>query len=159
MTKEELKEAIAATITENGQKGITGQALANLLNEIVDAAGEGGGGGDILPFDLKIDAETFEPILTPSEENLQFRQTLIEGLTNNKHYIVFLRNAASMSGDLGGVTGSVYMVDSMVAAYQYTNISDTGVDELVLAFDTNNNGTITTTKIVINSDGSLNITE
>ena len=160
MTKEELKEAIAATITENGQKGITGQSLANLLIDIVDAAGEGGGGGgDILCFDLKLDIETFEPILTPSEENLQFRQTLIEGLTNNKHYIVFLRNAASMSGDLGGVTGSVYMVDSMVAAYQYTNSPDAGVDELVLAFDTNNNGTITTSQIVINSDGSLNITK
>jgi hypothetical protein len=160
MTKEELKEAIAATITENGQKGITGQALANLLNEIVDAAGEGGGGGDILCLDLKNDAETFEPILTPSEENLQFRQTLIEGLTNNKHYIVFLRNTMSMSGDLGGgVTGNVYMVDSMVAAYQYINAPDAGVDELVLAFDTNYNGTITTSNIIINSDGSLTIPE
>ena len=45
MTKPELKEAISATITENGQKGITGQALANILNEIVEAAGEGGGIG------------------------------------------------------------------------------------------------------------------
>ena len=45
MTKEELKEAIASTIVENNQKGITATALANLLNEIVDAAGSGGGGG------------------------------------------------------------------------------------------------------------------
>lgn len=160
MTKEELKEAIAATITENGQKGITGQSLANLLIDIVDAAGEGGGGGgDILCFDLKLDTETFEPILTPSDENLQFRQTLIEGLTNNKHYIVFLRNVASMSGDLGGVTGNVYMAESRVASYQYTNVPSEGLDQLVLSFDTKNNGTITTTQIVINSDGSLNITE
>lgn len=163
MTKEELKEAIAATITENGQKGITGQSLANLLIDIVDAAGEGGGGGgaggDILPFDLKFNAETFEPILTPSDENLQFRQTLIEGLTNNKHYIVFLRYVMSMSGDLGGVIGNVYMVESMVASYQYANIPDAGVDELVLAFDVNNQGTIATSQIVINSDGSLNIIE
>lgn len=45
MTKEEIKEAIASTIVENGQKGITATALANLLNEIVDAAGSGGGTG------------------------------------------------------------------------------------------------------------------
>lgn len=158
--KEELKEAIAATITENGQKGITGQSLANLLIDIVDAAGEGGGGGgDILCFDLKLDTETFEPILTPSDENLQFRQTLIEGLTNNKFYNVFVRYATGMSGDLGGAIGNVYIVESRTASYQYTNVPDAGVDELLLAFDTNNNGTITTTNIVINSDGSLNITE
>ena len=161
MTKEELKEAIAATITENGQKGITGQALANLLNEIVDAAGEGGGGagGDILCLDIKIDLETFEPILTSSDENLQFRQTLIEGLTNNKFYNVFVRYAAGMSGDLGGAIGDVYMVESRAASFQYTNIPDIGVDELVLFFDFNNQGTIATSQIVINSDGSLNIIE
>lgn len=45
MTKEELKEAIASTIVENGQKAITAESLANLLNEIVDAAGSGGGSG------------------------------------------------------------------------------------------------------------------
>ena len=158
MSKEELKEAIAATITENGQKGITGQALANLLNEIVDAAGEGGGGGaggDILCLDLKFDTETFEPILTPSDENLQLRQTLIEGLTNNKHYIVFVRFA--MNQIIG--SRSVHMVQSMVAQYGYTNVPDAGVDELKLSVEVNNDGTITIMNVVINSDGSLNITE
>lgn len=157
MTKEELKEAIAATITENGQKGITGQALANLLNEIVDAAGEGGvgAGGDILYLDLKFDTETFEPILTPSDENLQLRQTLIEGLTNNKHYVVFVRFAMNQIIS----SGAVYMVQSMVAHYTYTNVPDAGVDELKLSVEVNNDGTITITEVVINSDGSLNMTE
>ena len=45
MTKEELKEAIASTIVENGQKAITAESLANLLNEMVDASGSGGGAG------------------------------------------------------------------------------------------------------------------
>ena len=65
----------------------------------------------------------------------------------------------SMSGDLGGVTGSICMVESTVASYQYTNIPDAGVDELILGVEVNNDGTIATTQIVINSDGSLNMTE
>jgi hypothetical protein len=156
MTKEELKEAISATITENGEKGITGQALANLLNEIVDAAGEGGGGGgDVLCLDLKFDMETFEPILTPSDENLQLRQTLIEGLTNNKHYTVFVMVAINPIIGSGGV----WQVESRVAKYSYINVTESGLDELKLAVEVDNGGTITTTQIVINSDGSLNMTE
>lgn len=159
MTKEELKEAIAATITENGNKGITGQALANLLNEIVDAAGEGGGGagsgGNILSLDLKLDAETSEPIPPLAEEILPFRQTLIEGLTNNKPYIVFINSSASMSGDLGGATGYIYMAMAAPATYQYLNIPDVGVDELTL-MGTSDDGLVT--KLLINSDGSTTIT-
>lgn len=82
MTKEELKEAIAATITENGQKGITGQALANLLNEIVDAAGEGGGGGasNVLQLDFggydgpnEHNAQIYEKIITGGESNIFYQ--------------------------------------------------------------------------------------
>lgn len=92
MTKEELKEAIAATITENGQKGITGQALANILNEIVDAAGEGGGGGGAagVTITLGIDLNTFSPFSDPNEGNANAFQTLAQGLTNNVAYPVNL---------------------------------------------------------------------
>ena len=83
MTKEELKEAIASTIVENNQKGITATALANLLNEIVDAAGEGGStGGGVLMLDL-MGAEG------PNENNAIIRQTLMDGIANNKIYPVF----------------------------------------------------------------------
>lgn len=68
MTKEELKEAIAATITENGQKGITGQALANLLNEIVDAAGEGGSGGGAIAVSIDTDVDESTGSLLPNKE-------------------------------------------------------------------------------------------
>ena len=86
MTKEELKEAIAATITENGQKGITGQALANLLNEIVDAAGEGGN-SDMFVLDVPID---IDGNVIPSEKNAKIRQKLIDGISTMKFYPVFL---------------------------------------------------------------------
>lgn len=88
MTKEELKEAIASTIVENGQKAITAESLANLLNEIVDAVGESGGSGEsgggngVLMLDL-MGAEG------PNENNVILRQTLMDGIANNKAYPVF----------------------------------------------------------------------
>lgn len=45
MSKQELINAIQATITANGQKGITAESLANILIEMVNTAGEGGSGG------------------------------------------------------------------------------------------------------------------
>ena len=44
MNKAELIEAINATIAPNGVKGITAESLANILIEMVNAAGGGGGG-------------------------------------------------------------------------------------------------------------------
>ncbi len=46
MTKAEIIEAINATIAPNNVKGITAESLANILIEMVNAAGEGGGSGD-----------------------------------------------------------------------------------------------------------------
>lgn len=88
MTKEELKEAIAATITENGQKGITGQALANLLNEIVDAAGEGGSSGanveNVFTLTIKINVDNdYDSSLEPNEVNALIRQKIIENINNS----------------------------------------------------------------------------
>lgn len=60
MNKDEIKEAIASTIVENGQKGITATALANLLNEIVDAAGSGGTGGGSGAISVKMDVDMGE---------------------------------------------------------------------------------------------------
>lgn len=44
MTKAEILEAINATIAPNNVKGITAEALANILTEIVNATPEGGSG-------------------------------------------------------------------------------------------------------------------
>lgn len=45
MKKEELIEMVNSTITTNGDKAITGQALNLALNAIIEAMGTGGGGG------------------------------------------------------------------------------------------------------------------
>lgn len=48
MTKAEILEAINATISPNGVKGITAESLANILTEIVNATPEGGSGGEYI---------------------------------------------------------------------------------------------------------------
>lgn len=108
MTKEELKEAIAATITENGQKGITAQSLANLLNEIVDAAGEGGGGGGgTLAFAVETETNTGKMSSGPNEANAQVRQTLVEGLENATAYSVSVLMSIDLSDYGMGIVKSV----------------------------------------------------
>lgn len=44
MNKQEIIEAINSTIMPNGQKGITAEALANILVEMANASGGGGAG-------------------------------------------------------------------------------------------------------------------
>ena len=105
MTKEELKEAIASTIVENGQKGITATALAALLNEIVDAAGSGGGGtGGAVFVDLMVEG--------PNEGNASAYKTLVNGWSTGTLYPVIAQYilpisvyaySVDESEDLGGV--------------------------------------------------------
>ena len=108
MTKEELKEAISATITENGQKGITGQALANLLNEIVDAAGSGGGsGGGTLALLAEMDTSEAKFFSNPNETNALLYQKLITGLDSCMAYSVSIFFAVDMSAYGAGVVKMV----------------------------------------------------
>lgn len=48
MAKQDVLDAINATIVENGKKGITAQSLNNILTMIVENAGEGGSGDGAL---------------------------------------------------------------------------------------------------------------
>lgn len=48
MAKQDVLDAINATIVENGQKGITAQALNNVLTMMTENAGEGGSGDGAL---------------------------------------------------------------------------------------------------------------
>ena len=160
MTKEELKNAISETIYSNGKKGISGDSLANLLIDIVDAAGEGGGSGsNVLVFNMKLDPETYEIITTPSDENLQFRQTLIEGINNNKSYGVLVNMCTDMTYVLEalGTSGKFIMCEFVVASYTYINVPEKG-EQLALAMYDISDPTVVI-EIVINSDGSITIEE
>jgi hypothetical protein len=70
MTKNEIIEAINATIIPNGQKGITAESLANILLEIVNATPEGGSGGSgQIVFYMGMPNEDYtECTLTPEQQ-------------------------------------------------------------------------------------------
>lgn len=106
MTKEEIKEAIASTIVENGQKGITATALANLLNEIVDAAGSGGGGGNAGGGASNVLYLDIAGLDGPNEHNAQISQTLKDGCANGVFYQVCL--VSSIEGLFSGLVSPGY---------------------------------------------------
>lgn len=141
MTKEELKEAIAATITENGQKGITGQALANLLNEIVDAAGSGGSGSGGVTITLGFNLESSSFYSDPNEGNANAFQTLSQGLANNVAY------PASVIIDLS-IIGLGYMVFSIDG---YSLDSETNQIDLASTLMIN----VFHGHVLLNEDGSI----
>lgn len=67
--KEQLIEAIKATITPNNVKAITAESLANLLIEMVEAMGEGGTGAGHVSFYIGVpNVETMEFVLTPEQK-------------------------------------------------------------------------------------------
>lgn len=71
--KEQLIEAIKATITPNNVKAITAESLANLLLEMADAIGEGGGGSStggagVVFYVGSVNMETFETMQTAEQK-------------------------------------------------------------------------------------------
>lgn len=69
--KEQLIEAIKATITPNNVKAITAESLANLLLEMADAIGKGGssaGGAGVVFYVGSINMDTFEATQTPEQK-------------------------------------------------------------------------------------------
>jgi hypothetical protein len=137
MTKEELKEAIAATITENGQKGITGQALANLLNEIVDAAGEGGGGVEnVFTLTLKQDLVNGGfSFSEPNEANALIRQKIVENIANEVPCTLYLGILQVVEG------GAMLVLPAPVSMYGYLEgmvvlmLEEVGISECLLNED------------------------
>ena len=73
MNKQEIIEAINSTIIPNGQKGITAEALANILIEMANASG----GGGVTVYIGMVDTETGAVTLTDVQKALNaeaFRQ-------------------------------------------------------------------------------------
>ena len=132
MTKEEIKEAIASTIVENNQKGITATALANLLNEIVDAAGSGGGGGGnffiiSLAFNESEDESYTSLLVSASNEiNSQIYNSIKEKLEKGEPYVV------SASVDYSPLMGGPSRVELPISLSAYVAEENAVAVELVM---------------------------
>ena len=79
MSKEELIEAINETLVTNNNKAITADALRNLLTDIVENSGNGGGGGITFQISLDTNEDGEEIFVTP------------EQITHNKEQIDILK--------------------------------------------------------------------
>ena len=77
--KQELIEAIKATIVPNDEKAITAESLANLLTEMVEAMGEGGGG---VSFVIRAEED---------EEGNVISGSTVEDIAHNKSQIEVLK--------------------------------------------------------------------
>lgn len=107
MSKEELIEAINGTLISNEEKAITADALRNLLTDIVENSGNGGGGG----MTFQIGIETDE---TGNDERITITP---EQIAHNKKQIDILKQlhdegkpippiAIEETGTMGGITAS-----------------------------------------------------
>ena len=80
MAKQDVIDAINATIVENGQKGITADSLRNLLIMMTENAGEGGGSGESM---MKIFVPDYDVFLGPTfVEEGEFTPALVSELRN-----------------------------------------------------------------------------
>ena len=85
MTIDEIRDLIDNTITTNGVKNITGQALNLALNEIVNAVAEAAttGGGDVKRLYINIDSS---PITDEQQlaSNAALYTEIVTALTSNE---------------------------------------------------------------------------
>ena len=85
MTVDEIRDLIDNTITTNGVKNITGQALNLALNEIVNAVAEAAttGGGDVKRLYINIDSS---PITDEQQlaSNAALYTEIVTALTSNE---------------------------------------------------------------------------
>ena len=98
MNKQEIIEAINSTIVANGQKGITAEALANILIEMLIASGSG-----VTVYVGMVDAETGAVTLTDKQKALNasaFRQ-IKEG-----NRLVIVDMSELMSAQYGAQVGA-----------------------------------------------------
>lgn len=103
MNKQEIIEAINSTIMPNGQKGITAEALANILIEMANASGSGSGSGGVTVYVGMVDAEAGAVTLTDEQKSLNasaFRQ-IKEG-----NRLVIVDMSELMSAQYGSQVGA-----------------------------------------------------
>lgn len=114
MNKQEILDAINATIAPNGVKGITAESLANILTEIVNAMGEGGGaGGEYIDMTfLEPDnPESFELTAEAKEHNAELYAKVIDAINNVKAL-----PSVAMQGATLGIPGAYYASSALIAS-------------------------------------------
>lgn len=157
MAKNEIIEAINATIIPNGQKGITAESLANLLIEMVNATPEEGsssGSGQVV-FYLGIPNEEFTEFTLTQEQqahNAEMFKIIKESpITPNASIDMSDYMILSLTGTGIDASGYKHILSSYVLAYIPKPLAETeGLQDEYIGMETNMgslrvfpNGTIT----------------
>ena len=120
--KQELIEAIKATIVPNDKKAITAESLANLLTEMVEAMGEGSGGGAGqivfylgVPDEQSVEGELSMQYLTTEEKEHNIKMFKI--IKDSPMLPVFSMDASGVMSIKSGVEG--FKVNLVVVFSQF----------------------------------------
>lgn len=133
MNKEELIEAINATIVPNNVKGITAESLANLLTEMVNASGSGEAGVVFYAGSVNMDTLEFTQTEEQKAHNAEMFQVVANssmgvpvsinmngvyeseiGISEGITYIITLSNVMYVSEDIAAEFGAP---SAMIEAY------------------------------------------
>lgn len=133
MAKQEVLDAINATVAPNNIKGITADSLRNVLTLMAENAGSGSGEGALrvmVPMDMFADADAIETDFTPEswETMKQGLEVFIPGLSaaldpiveelfrhNAEVYTLLMEKAAKNEGVMCLLDGSAWLKEMMVA--------------------------------------------
>lgn len=157
MTKNEIIEAINATIIPNGQKGITAESLANLLIEMVNATPEGGsssGSGQVVFYMGIQNEEATEFTLTQEQQahNAEMFKIIKESpITPNASIDVSDTMSIGITGAGIDASGFKYILSAYILGYIPKPLAEMeGLPDEYIVMETNMgafsvfpNGTIT----------------
>lgn len=133
MAKQEVLDAINATVAPNNIKGITADSLRNVLTLMAENAGSGSGEGALrvmVPMDMFADADAIETDFTPEswETMKQGLDVLAPGLSaaldpvveelfrhNAEVYPLLMEKGAKNEGVMCLLDGSAWLKEMMVA--------------------------------------------
>lgn len=110
MTKNEIIEAINSTIIPNGQKGITAEALANILIEITN--GSGGGTGDVV-YAGTADAAT--GALTQTDEQKLHNAEVFQLVKNSESPVSLFMDMSDSFAQTSGFTAKMHNAATLIA--------------------------------------------
>lgn len=123
--KEQLIEAIKATITPNNVKAITAESLANLLIEMVEAMGEGGtsaGGAGVVFYVGSINIDTSEATQTPEQK--AHNAEMFQIFANSPMGVpVSINLNAALDAQFGVSDGGTYIATMTSAMYMREDLA------------------------------------
>lgn len=110
MTKNEIIEAINSTIMPNGQKGITAEALANILIEMANASG---GGTGAVVYAGTADAST--GAFTQTDEQKLHNAEVFQLVKNSESPVSLFMDMSDAFAQTSGITAKMHNAVTVIS--------------------------------------------